>query len=369
MGTTTQKIRYAVVGQGWFAQTAVLPAFANAEDNSTLAALVSGDPAKRAELSKQYEVPAYDYDDYDSLLSKGDIDAVFIVLPNSMHHDFTVRAARAGVHVLVEKPMAANVTECEEMIAACAEAGVKLMVAYRLHFEEGNLAAVEAIRTGRLGEPRVFTSANVQQVLQGNTRLDADLAGGPLMDIGIYCINAARYLFRDDPVEVTAFATKSADPRFREVPEMVSALMRFSYGKQAGFVCGFGEAKVSAYQVIGTRGSLRMDPAYSFDADLEMAVTVGEETERTTYRRRDQVGAEIVYFSDCIRLNRTPEPSGLEGLADLRIIEAIKEAAKTGEVVALDAFPTKPRPGMDQEIHLSPPKKTDLIHAAAPGKG
>lgn len=369
MGTTTQKIRYAVVGQGWFAQDAVLPAFANAADNSALAAIVSGDSAKREELSRRYGVPACDYGDYDALLSKGGIDAVYIVLPNSMHAEYTARAARAGVHVLVEKPMAATSAECEGMIAACRQAGVRLMVAYRLHLEEGNLAAVEALRSGRLGEPRVFTSTNAQQVAGGNTRLDADLAGGPLRDVGIYCINAARYLFREDPVEVTALATRSADPRFREVPEVVSALMGFPGGKQAAFVCGFGEAKASEYQVLGTRGSLRLDPAYSFDADLELAVTVGEETERTTYRRRDQVGAEIVYFSDCIRLNREPEPSGLEGLADLRIIEAIEESVKSGRAVPLGAFPPKPRPDPGQEIHLPPPSKPGLVHAAHPSEG
>ncbi len=369
MARTTQQIRYAVVGQGWFAQAAVLPAFANATGNSALAAIVSGDPAKRAELSKQYGVPSYDYADYDALLARGDVDAVYIVLPNSMHRDFTVRAAQAGAHVLVEKPMAATAAEGQEMITACRQAKVELMVAYRLHFEEGNLAAVEAIRSGRIGEPRVFTSVNAQQVLQGNTRLDADLAGGPLRDVGIYCINAARYLFGEDPVEVAAFATSRADPRFREVPEVISALMRFPGGKQATFVCGFGEAKASTYQVIGTRGSLSMDPAYGFDIDLELAVTADDETERKTYSRRDQVGAEIVYFSDCIRLNRQPEPSGLEGLADLRVIEAIEESIRAGRAVPLDAFPPKPRPGMEQEIHLPPPAKPGLVHAAAPGKG
>jgi predicted dehydrogenase len=367
MGKSTGKVRYAGVGQGWFSQAAVLPAFANASENSALAAIVSGDPEKREELGKQYKVPTYAYEEYDSLLAKGDIDAVYNVLPNSHHCDYTARAAKAGVHVLCEKPMAANSAECERMIAACGEAGVKLMVAYRLHFEEANLEAVELIRSGKLGDPRVFTSMNTQQVKEGNTRLDADLAGSPLMDLGIYCINAARYLFRDDPTEVCGFATWNNERRFDEVPEMVGAMMRFGQGRLANFVCGFGEAKASAYQVVGTRGDVRLDPAFSFNTDLAMAVTMEGKKSEKTYKKRDQVGAEIVYFSDCVLNGREPEPNGLEGLADLRIIEAIEESYRTGESVMLAPFPAKPRPGKEQEIHKPAFTAPEMVNASAPG--
>jgi glucose-fructose oxidoreductase len=364
-----RQVRYAVVGQGWFAQEAVLPAFANARKNSALAAIVSGDPVKRDELGQLYGVPAHSYEDYDALLARGDIDAVYIVLPNSMHCDYTLRAAKAGAHVLCEKPMAADSDECRRMIAACEQAKVKLMVAYRLHFEEGNLEAVELLKSGKLGDPRSFVSAYTQQVKEGNTRLDADLAGSPLMDIGIYCINAARYLFQDDPVEVTGFAASTGESRFREVPEMVAAMMRFPKERLASFLCGFGEAKVSNYQVMGTRGDLRMDPAYSFNADLRLAVTVEGETSQTKYRKRDQVGAEIVYFSDCVLNNREPEPNGLEGLADLLIIEAIERSTTSGKAVKLDPFQSKPRPSKEQMIHLSPVSPPELVNAEAPGRG
>jgi predicted dehydrogenase len=368
MGKSTRKVRYAVVGQGWFSQVAVLPAFANAKDNSELAAIVSGDPEKREELGKLYKVPTYTYEEYDSLLAKGDIDAVYIVLPNSHHCDYTVRAAKAGVHVLCEKPMAGTSAECERMIAACGEAGVKLMVAYRLHFEEANLEAVELLRSGKLGDPRVFTSMNVQQVQEGNTRLDADLDGSPLLDLGIYCINAARYLFQDDPSEVTGFAAWGEEARFREVPEMVGAMLRFSKGRLANFVCGFGEAKASMFQVVGTRGDVRLDPAFSFNTELAMALTVEGKTTRKTFKKRDQVGAEIVYFSGCVLNNREPEPNGLEGLADLRIIEAIEESSRSGESVMLPPFPSKPRPGKEQEIHKPAFTPPEMVNAAAPGK-
>src|SRR5918911_1964650 len=200
-------IRYAVVGCGHIAQVAVLPAFGNARRNSKLAAIVSGDPVKRAELAKKYDIPqAIDYAHYDALLKSGDIDAVYIALPNNMHAEYTERAARAGVHVLCEKPMAVTEAECELMARTAREHRVKLMIAYRLHFERANLEAVEIARSGRIGEPRLFTSTFTMTVVPGNIRVQRALGGGVLYDIGIYCINAARSLFRDEPTEVSAVA-------------------------------------------------------------------------------------------------------------------------------------------------------------------
>src|SRR5437762_4119027 len=152
-------IRYAVVGCGHIAQVAVLPAFANARRNSKLAAIVSGHPVKREELRKKYDVAkALDYGHYDELLKSGEIDAVYIALPNSMHAEYSERAARVGVHVLCEKPMALSEAECELMGRVAREHPVKLMVAYRLHFERANLEAIEIARSGRIGEPRLFAS-------------------------------------------------------------------------------------------------------------------------------------------------------------------------------------------------------------------
>src|SRR3954465_4082551 len=200
-------IRYAVVGCGHIAQVAVLPAFGNARRNSKLAAIVSGDPVKRAELCKKYDVPkAVDYDQYDQLLKSGDIDAVYIALPNNMHAEYTERAARAGIHVLCEKPMAVTEAECELMAREAREDKVKLLVAYRLHFERANLEAGEIARSGRIGEPRLFNSTFTMHVVPGNIRVRSELGGGTLYDIGIHCINAARGLFREEPIEVRAMA-------------------------------------------------------------------------------------------------------------------------------------------------------------------
>ena len=271
---TGKKVRYAVVGAGWFGQSAVLPAFANAKENSELAAIVSGDAEKRAILSSDYGVPAYSYEEYEDLLGSGAVDAVYVVSPNSLHRDHAVAAARHGIHVLCEKPLADTAVAAEEMIAACDRAGVHLMTAYRLHFEKANLQAIDLIRKGTIGEPRVMTSTFTQQVDPDNSRLDANLGGHPLLDMGVYCVNAARYLFRAEPIEVTAFAATGNDPRFAKVPEMVSAVMRFPGERLASFVCGFGEAKASAYQVLGTKGDIRLDPAFAHKGERAMTVTV-----------------------------------------------------------------------------------------------
>jgi glucose-fructose oxidoreductase len=300
------------------------------------------------------------------LLQSGEIDAVYIAVPNSLHHEFALLAASHKVHVLCEKPLAANPAEAKQMIQACKRAKVKLMTAYRLHFEAGNLAAIDQVRTGRIGEPRLFSSVFTQQVAEGNTRLEADLAGSPLMDIGIYCINAARYLFRDDPIEVSGFAASNDETRFSEVPEMISAVLRFSKERIASFTVGFGEASVSEYRIVGTTGDLRLEPAYGFTTETRMHLTVGDNTEETKFARRDQVGAEILYFSECILKNRKIEPDGMEGLADLAVIDALERSIKTNRPAKLRKFRPRVRPSRRKEIKLPPVKEPELINAAPP---
>jgi predicted dehydrogenase len=173
------RVRYAVVGLGYISQIAVLPAFAHARENSELVALVSGDATKLEKLAKKYRVTkTYSYEQYAECLASGEIDAVYIALPNNMHPAYTEGAAEAGIHVLCEKPMAVTEQECEAMIEAASRAKVKLMIAYRLHFEKGNLSAVETIHSGKIGKPRVFSSNFCQQVTAGNSRLKAELGGG-----------------------------------------------------------------------------------------------------------------------------------------------------------------------------------------------
>jgi glucose-fructose oxidoreductase len=368
---SARSIRYAVVGLGYIAQVAVLPAFQHAQENSELVALVSDDEAKRKQLARKYKVrKTYSYEQFGDCLASGEVDAVYIALPNNMHRAYTEGAAAAGVHVLCEKPMAVTEQECEAMIEATSRANVKLMIAYRLHFEAGNLAAMAAVRDGKIGEPRIFRSGFCQQVAEGNSRLQKELGGGPLYDIGVYCINAARYLFRAEPEEVFAYAaTNKQDKRFSEVEEMSAAVMKFPGDRLATFACSFGAADRSAYEVIGSNGLLKMDPAYEMVGDLKCEITTGDgKPQKTTYKKRDQFGPELVYFSKCIIENRTPEPGGKEGLADVRIIQALLESQEKNRPVRISAVKDLARPTEEQELHKPPVEEPPLVKATAPSK-
>jgi predicted dehydrogenase len=363
----THKIRYAVIGLGYISQIAVLPSFAHAAKNSELTALVSGDPKKLKQLGEKYGVERLNsYDEYDDLLASGDIDAVYIALPNHLHHEYTLRAARAGIHVLCEKPMAVTVEECKEMISACQQSNVKLMIAYRLHFEETNLKAIEIVNSGRIGDPRIFNSVFTMQVEEGNIRLRRETGGGTLYDIGIYCINAARYLFRSEPTEVMAITANNGEERFKEVEEMTSAIMHFPNERLANFSCGFGAADVSAYQVVGTKGELRVDPAYEFADELRHALTINGKTRVRTFSRRDQFAPQLLYFSECILMDKEPEPSGEEGMNDVRIIRGLYRSIETKQPVIIGNPEKEERPHPGQEIKRPAVKKPELVRAAAP---
>jgi glucose-fructose oxidoreductase len=286
-----------------------------------------------------------------------------------MHRAYSEGAAEAGVHVLCEKPMAVTEEECESMIDAASRNSVKLMIAYRLHFEKGNLSAISAIKEGKIGEPRIFHSEFCQQVAFGNSRLQGSLGGGPLYDIGVYCINAARYLFQAEPEEVFAYgASLRGDTRFDEVQEMSTALMRFPGERLASFTCSFGAADRSAFEVIGTKGVLRMDPAYEMVDDLKCQLTFDGRTQKSTYKKRDQFGPELVYFSNCVLQDSAPEPNGKEGMADVRIIQALLESQDKKRPVRIADVGEVERPSEQQEIHKPPVGKPQLVKAAAPTK-
>jgi glucose-fructose oxidoreductase len=329
--------------------------------------IVSGDPKKREKLKKKYKLDqVYSYEDYDRALE--DVDAVYIAVPNHLHREYTVRAAQAGVHVLCEKPMAVTEGECREMIDACEQNSVKLMIAYRLHFEEGNLEAIRLVESGKLGEPRFFASEFAQQVVEDNIRVTepTERGGGPVYDMGVYCINAARYLFRDEPDEVFAATANNGEERFKNVEEMTSVTMRFPDQRLAVFTCSFGAADVSRYSLIGTKGQLIADPAYEYAEGIKHQLTIGEKTRTKQFPKRDQFAAELVYFSDCILKDKDPEPSGLEGLADVRIVEAIYESARNGRVVQLPQLPEKKRPTKKQEIRRPGHDKPETVRTKSP---
>jgi glucose-fructose oxidoreductase len=356
------------------AQVAVLPAF-DRTSNSELSAIVSGDAAKLKKLARKYKnVQTYSYEEYDRALAA--VDAVYLVLPNHLHREYAVRAARSGVHVLCEKPMAVTEEDCRIMIDAASANHVELMVAYRLHFEEGNLEAIQLAKSGKLGNLRIFDSTFAQQVVADNIRVTepVERGGGPVYDMGVYCINAARYLFQAEPTSVTAVSASDGEKRFSQVEEMTSVVMEFPAERLATFTCSFGAADISRYTLVGSKGILTADPAYDYSMALKHHIKIGEREKTKTFRKRDQFAAEITYFSDCILQNKKPEPSALEGLADVRVVRAIYESVRTGKKVSLPALPNelgreltkKKWPDMEQEIHLPAHGKPSTVKAKSP---
>lgn len=349
-------IRYAVVGAGWISQEAFLPG-ASQSGNSIVAALVTGDLAKGAKLAAFHGIPqVVAYADYDALLASDTIDAVYIALPNSMHADYAIRAARAGKHVMVEKPLAVSVAEAEAMIAAAKTAGVYLMTAYRLHNEPGTLAVLDHITKGHIGTPLIFQSIFSFQMAPGNHRLEASHWGGPLQDVGVYCINAARHIFGEEPIEATASLTQPKDdPRFAEVEATIAATLRFPSGGLAQFVGSFGAAAVDNYRVVGSQGDLELDPGFKFEVATKMRLRRSGVTEEITFPQIDHFGAQVTYFSDCIAQGTPPEADGAEGLADMHILLAIEAAAKTGQPqpITLPPRPRHPTPDMARLIPIT----------------
>lgn len=366
--TSQRKIRYAVIGLGHIAQVAVLPAFKHAEDNSELVALVSGDREKLESLGKKYKVEhLVEYHKLGDFLRSGAVDAVYIALPNHLHRECVEQAAEAGLHILCEKPMAMTSRECREMIDITQACDVKMMIAYRLHFQKANMQAVKTASDGKLGELKFFNSIFSMQITDpDNIRLDAE-GGGPLYDIGTYCVNAARYLFQSDPTRVMAFAARDPeDNRFEEVDEMLSVIMGFPGNRLAQFTCSFGAAATAAFDLVGTKGSLRLESAYEYTEPMKMSLTIDEKTTNESYSKSDQFAPELAYFSECILQNKEPEPNGLEGLSDVRVLEAIEASLDTGRPIYLKKLPEKERPDEGQVIEFPPISRAKTVNVQSP---
>jgi glucose-fructose oxidoreductase len=240
------------------------------------------------------------------------------------------------------------------------------MTAYRLHFERANLEAVKMVQSGKIGEPRYFNSIFSMQAQAPNIRLQKRMGGGPTYDMGVYCINAARYLFRDEPTEVLAMTAAGRDKRFRQVEEMTGAILRFPGDRLATFVCSFGAADAGAYEIVGTKGLLRLNNAYEYVMPIEMQLIIKGKEQHREFSRRDQFAPELLYFSDCILKDKEPEPSGVEGLADVRIVQAILRSAQTSKPIKLPPLKKPARPSLKQEIKRPPVRKPEVIHSKSP---
>ncbi|HTV02199.1 MAG TPA: Gfo/Idh/MocA family oxidoreductase [Luteitalea sp.] len=329
---------YAVVGLGGLSLSDILPAFAHTK-RAKLTGLVSGDVNKARTLATQYGVPEkglYSYDTYDRIAENPDIHAVYIVLPNNMHADYSVRASKAGKHVLVEKPMANTVKECDTMIAAAAAANKWLMTAYRLRFEPYTQAMIKMARDKELGKTKVilceagFNIGNPEQ-----WRLTKKMGGGgSMMDIGIYSVNAARYLSGEEPTEIFAMEYSTpGDPRFKEVEETLTFQMRFPSGTLANCVSSYG-TPLNRFRVHAERGSFEMEPAYSRRA-LGLRVFRGNTIEQRSLREPDHFAAMMDHLAESAANNTKPTADGEDGRNDLRVIEACYESVKTGRPVKL----------------------------------
>lgn len=369
LGKSKEKIRYAVVGLGYIAQTAVLPAFKNARKNSKLVALVSGDKEKLKKLGDKYRVEKrYLYSEFEECMRSGEVDAIYIATPNFYHRNIMETAAKYGVHVLCEKPMAVTTEDCLSMIHQAEKNNIQLMIGYRLHFESANLEAIKIAHSKKIGDLKVFNSVFTMQVKDtSNIRLeDIDKGGGPLYDIGIYCINAARYLFKAEPTEVYAMANSSKDSRFKKNDETVSCVMKFSEGRVANFTVSFGAFPTADYDLVGTKGRIRLEKGYEYSTTMNLKTYEDKKIITRKYPKRDQFSPELIYFSDCLQSRKKPEPSGEEGIADIKIIEALLLSLDLGAPIKLDEIHKRTRPNKDQKITRPSFFIPKLINAISP---
>jgi len=337
-----RKIGYAIVGLGGYGLGIIAPQFKNCQ-HSRLVALVSGDPAKAKRVAAEYGVPErniYNYQNYDRIRDNPDIDVVYVCLPVSMHAEYTIRAAQAGKHVMCEKPMAVSSAECEAMIAACRKAGKKLMIGYRCHFEPNNLEAIRRARAGEIGKLRYFRSEH--GFVAGNPsawRLKKAMSGGgSLMDIGIYALNASRYMTGEEPVSVYATErTDRGDPRFREVEDLIEFELEFPSGV-LGSCMSMYSANRNQILLMGDKGRIELEPATSYRGiQLRVGSGRGEEVTPPPGPGSTMWAGQLDHLAQCILQNREPIVAGEEGLRDIRIIEAIYQSARERRRVTLRA--------------------------------
>ena len=347
-----RRVGFAIVGLGRLSIDQILPAF-GASKLCRPAALVSGDREKARKLAAQYGIPESnitDYAGYERLRDMPGVDVIYIVLPNGMHREFVERGAKIGKHILCEKPMANSAADCEAMIDACKRANVKLMIAYRQQYEPMNRYLQQAVQSGRLGKLRSIVASNSQN--EGDPtqwRLKRALAGGGcLPDVGIYCLNAARFLSGEEPIEVFgATVQPKDDPRFAEVESHCSFTARFPSGVVATCTTAYDVHRSTFLRLEGTDAWAEMDPAFGYHGSKLRFGRLGpdrkDEEVQPSLPDKDQFAIEMDHMADCVLQNRQPRTPGEEGLQDQRIIEAIYKSAATGRTVRLQPPPTPTR--------------------------
>lgn len=339
-----KQIGYALVGLGDVVQRGVLPALARAAENSRLVAVVAGDRARAQTLAQEFRAAAYHYDEYRQCLQRDDVNAVYLALPASMHCDYAVEATRAGVHVLCEKPMAVMADECRRMIRTAQTNRVKLMIAYRLQFHPAHARALELVRGGAIGTPKTISTDFTTRIEDPeDPRLQRRLGGGSVYDLGVSSIHAARTLFGSEPAQVMAMTARTSRRYGGDVDEGTVALIRFPDERLAHLHTSFGEEPTATLQLLGEEGWIQIDNAYLHDVPVTLQLQRRSQRETMSFEPTDQFAAEISYFSSCILQDRQPEPSGIEGLQDVRLVEAIYRSARDGRPVTLPRL-ARPEP-------------------------
>jgi predicted dehydrogenase len=334
-----KKLGWAIVGLGSLAINQILPAFAKCE-KSKVVAFVSGHPDKANKLALRYGLNPkniYNYQNYDTIRDNPEVDVIYIVLPNGMHAEYTIRGHQAGKHVLCEKPMANSPAECQQMIDAARKANRKLMIAYRCRYEPYNQEAIRVAHSGEMGPTQMILADAGFKISDPSVwRLHKQLAGGgSMMDIGIYALNASRYLTGEEPTEVNAMIYSTpGDPRFKEVEEHVTFQLRFPSGILANCSSSYGYFHQSHFRIMGTEARLIMDPA-TWYSGLRMYKEHDNIIETIDLPVVDHFAAEMDHMSDCVMQNKEPLTPGEEGLRDITIIQAIYRAAQSNQSVKL----------------------------------
>ena len=333
----SKPIGYAAIGLGTISD--IFMRGCQASSGAKITALVTGHPVEKGEkYAAMYGIPKssiYTYETFDRIRDNKDVDAVYVGLPNSMHREFTVRGAAAGKHVLCEKPMAISSAECREMIDACRKANVKLMIAYRIQYEPLWGQAIAMIRAGDIGEIQSFHGGYFNQQKPGGWRLDRKLAGGgPILDVGIYPLNAIRHITGEEPSGYTAVIGKrEAGDRFSQVEQSMEWTMKFPSGIIASCACSYGASAPGTFQIVGSSGNLFFETAFNYDG-LHLRGTTDGRSDGSKIvdiaspnKQPYQFTLEAEHFAQCIRDNQQPTSAGEEGLKDMLAIEAIYKAA------------------------------------------
>ena len=345
----SQRLGVAIVGLGNLAVAQIIPAFGESK-YCKLAAVVSGTPDKAREIAAQHGIPdqsVYSYAAYDTIRDNPDVDIIYVVLPNALHAEYTVRGAQAGKHVLCEKPMATSAKECQQMIDACKKAGKKLMIAYRIQYEPNNRYMRGLVQSQKYGVVKIIEALNGQaQGDPGQWRLKKALAGGgALPDVGLYCLNTTRFLTGEEPLEVMAsLYSTPGDLRFREVEESMTWQMRFPSGILSNNATSYGFHETRRYRVNAGSGWFGMDPAFSYEGlrpELSYADGKIEHRETPMLGQKNQFALELDHMAECVMQNKTPYTPGEEGLQDQRIMEAIYQSAHSGKAVSLPQITTR----------------------------